>query len=236
MDKIKWIIFAALVLVVFGGIIFFNKSSAPSFSGDATKAITAGPIADHVYGSDEQKVVLIEYGDFQCPGCGGMYPTVKDLKEQYKDKLTFIFRNFPLTNIHPNALAASTAAEAAGMQNKFFEMHDALFENQKAWQDAAVNQRGAIFEGYASSLGLDVEKFKQDMSSQTISEKISRDRTTGRDVFKVDQTPSFVLNGKLLPADVATSQEKLAKAVEEAVKQAYPDAQIPPATKPEGQQ
>src|SRR5690349_8292607 len=127
MNKLKWVIFTVIVLSIFGGIIWVSKSqNTVAFDGDATKIITQAPIGDHVLGTEAQKVVLIEYGDFQCPGCGSMYPTVHELTEKYKDKLTFIFRNLPLTTLHPNALAAATAAEAAGLQGKFYEMYDML--------------------------------------------------------------------------------------------------------------
>jgi protein-disulfide isomerase len=225
MDKTKWIIFAVLVVGIFGLIIWQNKSNEEktSFKGDANSIITEGPIADQVYGSRDAKVVLIEYGDYQCPACGSMYQPVKDLTELYKDKLTFIFRNYPLTNIHPNALAASNAAEAAGLQGKFWEMHDKLYENQTAWSSVAVDKREAVFSGYASELGLDAAKFKTDLASADIASKVARDRQTGKDIFKANSTPTFVLNGTKLESSVSVSSEALRQKVEEALKQAYPD-------------
>src|SRR6266581_453552 len=103
MDKLKWIIFCVVVLGIFGGIIWLGKSSNPTttFNGDPTQIINQAPIADHVLGPKTQKVTLIEYGDYECPGCGHMYQTVKDLTDKYPGKLTFIFRNFPLTSLHP---------------------------------------------------------------------------------------------------------------------------------------
>src|SRR6185503_18417956 len=133
MDKVKWIVFAVIVVAIFGGIIFINKSNEKTYTGDASKIITEG-IGDHIRGTDAQKVTLIEYGDFQCSGCGKMYPAVHDITDKYKDKVTFIFRNLPLTSLHPNALAAATAAEAAGKQGKFFEMHDMLYQAQASWE------------------------------------------------------------------------------------------------------
>lgn len=220
MDKIKWIIFAVVVVAVFGGIIFFSKKDEAKFTGNASTVITEGPIADHTQGPTENpKVTLIEYGDFQCPGCGSMFPVVKDLKERYKDRLTFIYRNLPLTNIHPNALAAATAAEAAGLQGKYFEMHDLLFQTQSSWSGASASERGQIFENYAQQIGLDIEKYKTDLSSQDITTKINRDISTGRNTFGATSTPTFILNGQ----KVSSNAEELSKAVRDAIQAAYPD-------------
>lgn len=224
MDKIKWIIFTVIVVGVLGGVVWLNKSDDVVFTGDAAKVITEGPIADHVYGSADQKVTLIEYGDFQCPGCGAMFTTVSQLKEAYKDKLTFVFRNLPLTNIHPNALAAATAVEAAGLQGKYWEMHDLLYQSQQAWSSADANSRTTVFEGYASQLGIDMDKFKQDLSSKDIAAKISRDRTTSK-TFAADSTPTFIIDGKKFDSTKSTDQEALIAAVEDALRAAYPDFQ-----------
>ena len=233
MDKTKWIIFSILVVAVFGGIIWMNKKDDVKFTGDASKPITENvAIADHQYGAKDAKVVVSEYGDFQCPGCYNMNPTVIKLREQYKDKVTFIFRHFPITSKHPNAFAAATAAEAAGLQGKFYEMSDALYENQKSWQGATVEQRAAVFEGYATGIGLNVEQYKKDLTDPRIAEKINRDRTTAGQLG-VNETPSFYINGKRVPSDAALNDGGLSKALDDAVKAAYPDQ--PPVTKPEGQ-
>jgi protein-disulfide isomerase len=224
MNKVKWIIFAVIVLGVFGGIIWIGKSNnqTSSFTGDATHIINAAPIGDHVLGPKTQKVTFIEYGDYECPGCGRMYQTVKDLTSKYPDKLTFVFRNFPLTSIHANALAAATAAEAAGLQGKYFDMHDMLYQNQDAWVTASVTDRTRIFQNYAQQLGLDITKYKQDLSSKDITDKINRDITTGKDTFKVDSTPSFVLDGKKVDTKTSVDSAALTKMVDDAVAKAFP--------------
>lgn len=227
MNKTKWIIFAVLVVAIFGAVIWVNKSNEkPAFSGDATKIITDAPIADQVYGTRDQKVVLIEYGDYQCPACGSMYQPVKQISEKYKDKVTFIFRNLPLTNIHPNALASATAAEAAGLQGKFWEMHDKLYETQQSWSNVAVDQREAVFSGYASELGLNVDQFKKDLSSADVKAKIDRDRQIAKTIG-ADSTPTFVLNGTKLESKDAVNPEALLAKIEEAIKQAYPEPATP---------
>lgn len=223
MDRIKWIIFTVVVVGIFAGIILVNKNNqAPAFNGDAYKIIDQGPIADHVLGGTNQKVTLIEYGDYECPGCGRMYQTVKDLNAKYQNNLTIIFREFPLTSIHPNALAAATAAEAAGMQGKYYDMHDLIYQNQDSWAQASVADRTGIFQNYAQQIDLNVDKFKQDLSSKDITDKINRDISTGKNTFSVDSTPTFILNGKKVDSGVGVDSAALTKLVEDAMTAAYP--------------
>ncbi len=222
MNKTKWIIFIVVVVAIFGLVIFFNRSNTQTYQGDTNKIITTG-IADHVLGPKDQKVTLIEYGDYECPGCGAMYSAVKGLTDAHSDHLTFVFRNFPLTNIHPNALAAATAAEAAGLQGKYFEMHDALYENQQAWANASVGDRETIFTGYAANLGLNTDQFKKDLSADNIAGKISRDRSIGTTIG-VNSTPTFVLNGTMITGSDAVSANTLTQKVTDALNKAFPPA------------
>jgi protein-disulfide isomerase len=226
MTKTRWIIFVLLCLGILGLIIVMNKKDSSSWNGDASKIISTGPIADHVSGSNAQKVTLIEYGDYQCPGCETVYPTIKQIAETYKDNLTFIFRNMPLTTLHPNALAAATAAEAAGLQGKYYEYHDLLYEDQNAWKDAAASDRTGKFEEYAKQLSLDVSKFKSDLSSPQIIEKINRDRSTAS-TFSVTSTPTLVLNGQKVPQDTTFDKDKLTQLINDEYQRA---GLTPPAT------
>jgi protein-disulfide isomerase len=188
--------------LLLGVLVANSKKDAIDVSKiDGTKLITSGPEADYVYGNKDAKVVLVEYGDFQCPGCGGAYPKLKFLKEEFKDQMAFTFRHFPLTTIHPNALTAASAASAAGKQGKFWEMHNILYENQNAWENLAVNQRGDVFKNYAKQIGLNVETFTEDLSSSDVSRKISTDRALGAKM-KVDSTPTIFLNGEKMSTDV----------------------------------
>lgn len=221
MNRTRWIIFGVICLAVLGLLIVINKKNdtTTNFTGDSSKIITDGPIADHVFGPSNQKVVLIEYGDYQCPACGAMYQTVKDITTTYKDKLTFIFRNFPLTNIHPNALSAAAAAEAAGLQGKYYEMHDKLYEMQSNWSDASISNRSTLFEQYAQSVGLNIDQYRQALSSADITTKISRDQATAR-TFNTDATPTFILNGQKMSNDVSTNPTNFEKAIKDALQQA----------------
>lgn len=209
-----------ICLSVLGLVIATNKKdTVVAYKGDATKIITDGPIADHVFGSNQHKAMLIEYGDYECPGCESLYPIVKTLTNQYKDQLTFVFRNLPLTTIHPNALAAATAAEAAGLQGKYYEYHDLLYDNQNAWNQASVSDRSTLFEGYAKQLGLDVNKFKNDLTSSDVTTKINRDRSTAAS-FGFDSTPTLMLGGQKVGQDIVFDQTKLGQAINDELKKA----------------
>lgn len=202
MSKRAWIIFAAVCVLILGSLVVLSNSKKVDVSNvDSNKIQTAseqsGNIADHVFGKADSKVVFVEYGDFQCPGCGGMHPTVKALTEKYKDQVAFVFRNFPLTQIHPNALVAASAAEAAGLQGKYWEMHNMLFENQDSWKNASVNDRVAVFTKYAKTLELDTDKFKTDIASENVSKKIGFDLSVGKKI-NVSSTPTFYLDGKIV--------------------------------------
>jgi len=203
MTRSRWIIFIVTCIVVLGGLILLTKKDSVNVDDlDPSKAVseTETTIGDHVYGNASAKVVLIEYGDFQCPGCGGAFPQLKTIKETYKDTVAFIFRDFPLTTIHPNALAAATAAEAASLQGKFWEMHDALYENQSAWSDIEAAKRTDVFAGYARDIGLDVEKFKTDLNDPRVAANISRDRAFGQKLG-ISGTPSLYIGDQKLSAD-----------------------------------
>lgn len=211
MNKVAWIIFGAVVVVVLGGLVVYSRISNPSIdvsSVDTNSIIVAneqnGQIGDHVLGNADSKVILIEYGDFQCPSCGAAHPQVKEVVEAYKDKVAFIFRNFPLTTIHPNARVASATAEAAGLQGKYWEMHNLLYESQDNWKDLTGTARTEAFVSYASGLGLDKDQFTKDLAANNVNRHISFDQALGKKIG-VDATPTFYLNGKQL-SDTESSQ------------------------------
>lgn len=204
MSKKAWIIFVAVVVVLFGGAVYLSNKDKVSIDTshiDTTKVVSAsaqsGNIGDHVFGQPNSKVVLVQYGDFQCPGCGAAYPNIKQLITKYQGQITFIFRNFPLTTLHPNALAAAGVAEAAGLQGKYWQMHDALYENQNNWNTLSVDQRTQYFESLATQLGLNLTKFRTDVASAAVSQKIAFDQQLGNK-DGVQGTPTFILNGKTL--------------------------------------
>lgn len=228
MNKKTWIIFGVICVVVLGGLVLLSRKDQVNVSSvDQTKlqAATAanGNIADHTFGLENSKVTLIEYGDFQCPYCGDAYPQVKSISEDYKSKITFVFRNYPLSTMHPNAKAAAAAAEAAGLQGKYWEMHDKLYTNQSQWENLTTDQRTDMFVGYASAVGVkDTAKFKADMADKRVNQKIDFDLALGNK-FGVTGTPTFELNGKKVDDTVAGSVingggDKLRAAIDAALK------------------
>lgn len=210
MSKLRWIIFTAVIVLVLGGLIVYSRISNPAIDVstiDTHSVIAAssqnGNIADHVYNNTQSEVILIEYGDYQCPGCGSAHPNIKTLLDEYGDKISFVYRNFPLTSMHPNARAAAASAEAAGLQGKYWEMHDMLFENQSDWENLSTSQRTEQFKSYASSLGIDATQFEADLASSAVSRKISFDQAVAAK-DDVSATPTFLLNGEKLPNEAAS--------------------------------
>ncbi len=204
MNKIGWIIFSVVVVLVLGGLVAWTRIANPpiDLAGIENNSVIAaseanGNIADHTKGSDSNKILLIEYGDYQCPSCRGAHPNVTALMEEYNDDVTFIFRNFPLTAIHPNARAAAAVAEAAGLQGKFWEMHDKLYETQTDWSNLDASKRTEIFNSYARDLELDMAKFEEDLAAKPVNQKINFDLALGKSAG-TSATPTFFLNGEKL--------------------------------------
>lgn len=150
---------------------------------------------DWTQGKADARLTLVEYADFECPACAAYQPVLKEVKEAYKDDLRFVYRHFPLP-MHRNAMAAALASEAAGKQGKFWEMHDLLYAKQKEWGGKTAEDRG-LFEQYAADLGLDAERFKQDMASDPVRAIVDSGRDSGTEL-KVRGTPTFFLNGEQL--------------------------------------
>lgn len=205
MSKKTWLIFVGICLVLVGGLVYLSSKdnvdvSAVDVAVIQTGSKQSGGIGDQVLGQASSKIVFIEYGDFQCPGCAAAHPAVKKVTEKYQSHIAFVFRNFPLASKHPNARAAAATAEAAGLQGKYWEMHHKLYENQLAWQSLSANERTDFFVGYARDLGLNVDTFKTDLASSNVNQKISFDLATGKKAG-ADATPAFFLNGKK-PVDI----------------------------------
>ncbi|MBU6415407.1 DsbA family protein [Patescibacteria group bacterium] len=165
-----------------------------SFNG--ASLIDAITPVDWIRGAHDGKVVLVEYSDFQCPACGRYEPLLRQLAHEFGNKLEFVYRYFPLRQIHINAELSAVAAEAAGKQGKFWEMHDAIFDRQDDWAESPGAR--AMFIGYAEDLKLNVEKFKADLDSREIADRIEKD-FQGGERAGVDSTPTFFLNGQKIP-------------------------------------
>lgn len=192
MDKRFAAILGGLIIIVVVLLIIFGGSSKVS-----------GTPTNHVEGSPSTGVKLVEYGDYQCPGCGDFYQTIKDVAQKYSKLIQFQFINFPLTSIHPNTFAASRAAEAAAMQGKFWQMHDKLYEQNQAYY---LNQTPTwipasdpmpFFNQYAKELGLNMNQFQNDFKSSKVNDEINADKNKG-EKLQVDATPTFYLDGNKL--------------------------------------
>src|SRR5205809_6330549 len=142
---------------------------------------------DHIQGTADAAVTLVEYGDYQCPYCGAAYPIVKEVQSRMGERLRFVFRNFPITTSHPHAEQAAEAAEAAATQSRFWEMHDLLYENQRRLGDQDLR-------AYAEELGLDVEQFDKELSGHVHAARVHEDFVSGVR-SGVDGTPTFYVTG-----------------------------------------
>lgn len=162
--------------------------------------------ADWQKGSASASATLVEYSDFQCPACKVYAPLIKEFSEKNKEKVKLVYRHYPLQQ-HKNAKVAAYYAEAAGMQNKFFEMHDKLFEGQSNWEESSKPEE--VFVTYAEELKLDIEKLKKDADSATAKDSVNSDLNSGT-AAGVNATPTFYFNGKKISSPQSLEEfEKL---------------------------
>ena len=183
-----------------------NPSQNPSQSASPAMVAEPGANPPHALGDAKASVTLEEFGDFQCPPCGLLHPVLKTMEQEYGPRLRIIFRQFPLVSVHQYAAVAARSAEAAGMQGKFWEMHDLLYENQKSWSNAFDVR--PIFEGYATKIGLDLEQFRRDSSSEAAAQRILQDGKRGT-ALGVKGTPTVFMNGSEVPFESLLVPEKL---------------------------
>jgi protein-disulfide isomerase len=222
------IIIAVLVVALCGGLFWWKRSGATPANSDTTFATTTAPAAEKDKSAKAQPsvvdnsagatkpnvkvsspVVLEEYGDYQCPPCGQLYPELKEIEKEYGNQVQIVFHHFPLTKIHKNALIAAHAAEAARNQNKFWEMHDRLYRNQKEWSE--LDDPRPVFIDYAKQLGLKIEQFRNDLGSNVIDQRISADMQRGS-AIGVTGTPTVFLDSRLVNYQ-ATNLEGLRRGI-----------------------
>lgn len=214
-EKIKkygiWFLITLVVLAII--FVFYKAVSAPSTPTSQLIQVPSVEKNDIQTGPKDAKATLIEYSDFQCPTCGLYYPFVKQLSQDYKGKVNFVYRMFPLENVHKNALASSQAGYAAQLQGKFAQMEDQLFTKQSEWSDLADPKQ--MFMEYAKQAGLDTAKFEADYDSDIVKNEVSRQRDSATSIG-VQGTPTFFLNGKMLSNPQGYDDFK--KLVDEALK------------------
>ena len=212
----QWGVLVCFLALAVGGLLWI-AGRAPALGANAYLSDQPNG-EDHVKGSRDARVVLVEYSDFQCPACGRYDPIVKAAHEKFGDDLLVVYRHFPLMSIHPNGLIASRAAEAASLQGKSWEMHDLLFEFQPDW--SVLPSPRDSFIRYATQLGLDTTQFTEDLSSSVVENVIRRQIKSGN-ALRVNSTPTFYLNGVLVENP---NGEELLVTIEAAVRAAKASA------------
>lgn len=186
------------------------SATASSNAPTRPAALTGVPGAEpaNTLGAPNARVQLEEFGDFQCPPCAMFHPILKQMHQEFGDKIFITFRNYPLVPPHNNAVPAASAAEAAGLQGKakFWEMHALIYEHQNDWKNLPDTR--PLFESYAKQIGLDVERFKRDMVSEQVAQRIFLDGKRGRSLG-VRGTPTVFLNGREVPFETLMAPEQL---------------------------
>jgi protein-disulfide isomerase len=209
-----------LPFAIIGAVLLIGSAAAlllfrSQYSNTPLKIVAGNPGAEpsHVRGSPKARVTLEEFGDFQCPPCGLLAATLLKVEHDYGANMRVVFREFPL-KMHAHAFTAACAAEAAGLQGHFWEMHDLLFKNSMQWgkegphphmragpnapPDEAATAVREIFTGYAESLGLDVERFKKDLDAEEVKVRIKSDQERALSIG-VDRTPVLFIDGTQIP-------------------------------------
>lgn len=205
-----WLIggFIVIVILAVAAAAYFSGSS---INNNGFVATTVPPItaADHITGDASSKVSVIEYGDFECPACGEWEPLMEQLRQQYGNTVEFVFRNFPLYQIHPFAMIGAQAAEAAADQGQYWQMHDLLYKEQTQWTaDTTLTPADVVsqfFNGYAQQLGLNVAEFDVDINSSTTIARVQRDLDTGN-AAQINHTPTFFVNLQQIPNPTGLAQ------------------------------
>ena len=216
------IIGLVLLVALVGGWIFYQNSTAKPVvntnvnkPGNANTSANKSPITNalpgaeppNMLGSPTAMVTVEEFADYQCPTCGTQHPKMRELTGIYGNKIKFIYRSFPLMQIHKNAYDSAVAAEAAGLQGKFWAMQDQLFTNRQSWENS--NEARKIFDDYAQKLGMDVTKFQNDMLGLPAKSRVDADIQRGRSMV-INGTPTIFINGVQLTPDqmeVATMRQ-----------------------------
>ena len=199
-DKFVLSIILITLLTVIGGAFAVSKINSPKVTETrqavANKELLTVVQSDWVKGAENAQVTVVEYLDFECEACRVYYPIVKQLTADYKDKVKFVVRYFPLPG-HKNSMTSALAVEAAGRQGKFWEMHDLLYEKQTEWGENG-KATPEVFEKYAQELGLNMDQYKIDTKNSEVKKRITRDRDTGT-ALGVQGTPTFFVNGDKIP-------------------------------------
>jgi protein-disulfide isomerase len=214
------------ILLIVGGILLLSGKKTGNQNVtekiDLNLLIPAGVTATsgvsngaYLPASPSAGISLVEFGDYECPACGVYHGFIKQLLTEFSGKFNYVFRNYPLSQ-HKNAPISSQAVEAAGLQDKYWQMHDKVFENQTAW--AGLTDPKEIFLTYAGEIGLDSKQFLSDLTSQAVKDRIDADTKDGN-VVGLSETPTLYLNGKKIVLEGSYAQMK--KLLEDAINGLY---------------
>lgn len=206
-----WLSFAVILGLIIWGLMAANNRPAPGLNLGTPAAVTT---ADHVTGSANPKVTLIEYGDFECPACSAYAPIVERLITEASSTLRVVFRHFPLPQ-HVNAMISAQATEAASLQGKFWEMYRVIYANQSDWANLSLADARQAFAGYADDLGLNKQKFAADIDSPAATKFIDDELTEGQSLG-INGTPTFFVNGQAIQNP--QSYEQFKAVIDEAAK------------------
>lgn len=186
------LVIVVAIAVATGAAVYLSRTSdRPAQDSAQTKSVQIK--GGHFRGPENAQVTLVEFGDYECPSCGGYHPFIKEILSRYPDKLRLEFHHFPLIGVHPNAMLGAMAAEAAGEQGHYWEMHDALFEHQRQWGESPNAE--VIIMALATRMGLDMNKFMQALRSPAVQDRILQDEALA-DQLKLNETPSFLIDGQ----------------------------------------
>lgn len=217
MDK-RFLSILGGIIVIFIIIFAVTQNSGNNNNSSSGSANSNAQPTSHIEGKGEKNVTLVEWGDYECPICEAYYLPLKQAVAAEFNDIHFQFRNLPLTSIHPNAFAAARAAEAAGLQGKYWQMHDKLYDNQSDWASSSNPQ--SSFDNYARQIGLNISQFDSDYASAKVNSAINADLNAFAKTGKDQATPTFFLNGKNIPNSEFTDQngQPSASAIETVLK------------------
>jgi protein-disulfide isomerase len=218
---LPFVIVVSVGLLTLGsGTMLYRAKKLPVLTIPKDKLASAkeGIREMHVLGPIEAPVTLEEFGDFQCPPCGGLSGPISQIEKDYSPRLRVIFRQFPLPAFHPHAQEAAFASEAAGMQDRFWEMHDLLYREQSVWSIASDPQ--AMFNAYAGMLGLNLDRFHKDMESEQVKARVVADQERGN-TLGVTATPTIFINDRAVPPP-ALNPVGLRLAIDAAMQEKHP--------------
>lgn len=206
---LTWGIVILAIVGLFVGLAYLGGSSGTQAN---ILAVPVDSTTDRIQGPSTAKATIVEYSDFQCPACAQYEPIVREVLNVFPNDVQLVYRHFPLTELHPHAMAAATASEAAQKQGKFWEYHHLLFDQQAQWSRATSTE--TLFTEFAVTLGLNKEQFQKDLQQADTSSKIKNDIASGNS-SGINATPTFYLNGtKIQPQSLEEFKTAVQKAID----------------------